>query len=169
MNQKEELEKLKEELEEEKFERRGLSTDITTINNNVIVLFIIAFFLIFAYFGVLFVLNHQNLQEHKDIKQMVIDYQNPPQGYTEECYQEETTEKYKLIEAGERCEEGCEWTWLTVINSDWLDWSDCYFEFDEVSKNYRLGCYDCNEVCNTEPFIEYYNETTCAKWVMVRI
>jgi len=79
-------------------------------------------------------------------------------GFETECFENETVEKYELIEKDfDTLVDYCDYIFCTgelYTSCIWSSWSDCIIENEDTfSKN---------------PFIRFWNETVCTKEILVR-
>lgn len=93
---------------------------------------------------------------------------NPLEGWTEQCYENVTVEKYKVIENNPSlCMDGCTPEKLCMLVESGSD-------ANGMVKYYSLNCtyipdITCKVACMAEkPHIQFYNETICTKKILVK-
>ena len=81
-----------------------------------------------------------------------------PYGYVEECVGNETIEKYVVIDKVDKC--AGIWSIISMVNdTNTKEFTLTYFTFE---------CVDDYLNNLTKPYLEFYNETVCIKWGLVR-
>ena len=85
---------------------------------------------------------------------------NPLDGWTEECFEWNTTEKYEIIEPSKDCVRICGLKTDCKQVEGSMD-IHCYFETGDNE------CYfECTNT--TKPFLRFYNETNCIKKILTK-